>query len=161
MSKIKIIGAIDEDAYTEFCNKLDDLETGGVKVITVELNSGGGTAYDALAIAGRMRTSKCKFTVTGYGLIASAAVLILAAGDVRVMTKEAWVMVHEDSGRIKGNIVTMELEALHFRRLENQWAGLLAERTLTKAEVWTKLHKETTYLSAEECLALGLVDKVI
>lgn len=160
---IQIIGTIDEEAYKEFSLTLAEIEAVAKKgtIITIEINSGGGGTYDALAFAAKIRRCSIPIHVVAYGLVASAAVLILAAGHKRYMTKEAWAMVHEDSAKLKGNVVDLEREAGHLRRMEDQWADLLAEVTATDAEFWKQLHKKTTYLSASECLNLGLVDEVI
>lgn len=161
---IRIIGSIDEDAFRKFSAQLLELELANSKAsITIELSSGGGTATDALAIVGRIRSSPCyKFiNIEAYGLIASAAVMILAVCHLRSMSEEAWVMVHEDSGKIKGDVQTFEREAAHYRRMEDQWADLMAKYSTTSAEKWSNMHKATTYLTAKECLRLGLVDKII
>lgn len=160
--RLQIIGEIDSDAYERFSEQLYILECQSPRPkVVIELNSHGGEAVIALAFAARMRLSRCHLTVVVYGEASSAAVLILAQGNDRLMTKEAWCMVHEDSGKISGNVVEMERESLQYRRLENQWAELLEANTGTKASVWTKLHKDTTYLTPQECLELGLITRII
>src|SRR5580692_5695813 len=96
--RIVLVGEINADKYEAFSTRLAELETGSsTKSITLELSSEGGDAHYALAIVGRMRNSPCDIIVKAYGLVASAAVIILAAGDIRHLAQEAWVMVHEDS----------------------------------------------------------------
>lgn len=158
---LRIIGTIDEQAFKEFSENLHILEMRETSPVIVELSSEGGIAYDALAFCGRIRNSPCDIIIKAYGLIASAAVIILAAGDQRLMAKEAWVMVHEDSDKLKGNVVELEKQSKHLRRLENQWCELLADLTKTPAVKWGQLHKATTYLNSKECLDLDLVDKII
>jgi len=159
--RVQIIGEINEEAYKEFSNKLYELEYDGSGTIVIELLSNGGEAVTALAFASRIRVSPCKIVVIGYGEVCSAAVLILAYGDERLMTAESWVMVHEDSMKLNGEVRELQREAGHLRRMEDQWASLLEQRTGTKASTWTKLHGDTTYLSATECLNLGLIDGVL
>lgn len=158
---IRVIGDIDEDSFKEFSEELSQLEGESNKPITLELCSGGGDAYAALAFHGRMIESACSMTVIVYGQASSAAVLILASGDARFMEAAAWVMVHEDSGKQVGTVVELEREAAHSRRMEVQWAHLLEVHTGTPASKWSELHKATTYLTAQECLKLGLIDKII
>jgi ATP-dependent Clp protease protease subunit len=159
--RIILSGEIDSDKYYAFSTELNELES-GTSSITLELSSDGGDAYYALAIAGRIRNSSCDIIIHGYGLIASAAVLILASGDFRYLAKEAWVMVHEDSiSEYEGTVSEMEKTAVHYRRLEEQWVELLAERTTANKVTWTDLHKAEKYLTAPECLKLGLADKLI
>ena len=159
--RIQLIDGITDESYQAFSDKLYQLETKSNKSITIELMSYGGSAYAALAFASRIRRCKNHITVVAYGMVASAAVLVLAAGHTRSMTKESWCMVHEDQGKIKGNLNTLEKETKHMRRLEDQWAELLCELTLTSKSKWAKLHKDETYLNAQECLKLGLVDFIV
>lgn len=158
---IRVIGSIDENSFKEFSEELYILELENNKPVILELSSCGGVAYDALAFSGRMRNSPCDIIVKAYGLVASAAVLILASGDSRLMAKEAWVMVHEDSDKLKGNVVDLEREAAHLRRMEEQWAALLTNCSDKTVDYWRDVHKNTTYLTAYECLADGLVDELI
>jgi ATP-dependent Clp protease protease subunit len=161
--RILLVGEINEELYRSFSSKLRQLEIEDVDApITLELNSEGGIALVALAITGRMRESPCLIEVVVHGAAQSAASLILASGDIRKMSSEAWAMVHEDRGSMEdGTIEEMEKRALHYRRLENQWAELMAERTNTSFKAWVRLHKDETYLTAKQCLELGMIDEVI
>lgn len=160
---INLIGDIDEELFKEFSEQLSEIEANSnpATLVNINLNSEGGNAYDALAFSARMRLSPCLFNITAYGFVASAAVLVLASGDTRNMTKEAWVFVHEETAKLEANVVELENEIKHLRRMEDQWAVLLEELTCTKASIWTTLHKANAYLSADECKNLGLVDKII
>jgi ATP-dependent Clp protease protease subunit len=158
---IQIVGDITEEAYALFSKELAELESGKTKKVTVELFSHGGDAHAALAFYSRIINSPCTITIRAMGYVASAAVLILAAGDHRIMAKEAWVMVHEDSGELSGDVVSLEREARQMRQLETQWARLLAERTDISAGEWTEMHKETTFLTAGDAWDMGLVDEVL
>ncbi len=158
---VRICGEINNETFSTFSAQLLSAEKVKRCSVTIELHSDGGYGYSALAFAARMRQSKCCITVVAYGYVASAAVLILASAHKRKMTKEAWVMVHEDAGKINGDVVKMEREAKQYRLLEQQWAKLLSIRTGTSQEIWERLHKETTYLNAQACLELGLIDEVV
>lgn len=160
MAIIRISSELTMETFREFSKKMAYLE-GKKDAVKIELSSEGGSAYAALAYSALIRNSPLNVEITAYGFVASAAVLILASGDIRFMTKEAWVMVHEDSGKLKGDVVALEREAAQLRRLELQWAELLQELTGTKASIWTALHKETTYLNAAQCVGLNLVDDII
>lgn len=160
--KIYITGPIDEASYLAFSKRLTVLEEQDeIEPIEIELYSFGGEAYSALAFAARMRNSRCHLVVRAHGLVASAAVIILAAGKHREMTKEAWVMVHEDAGEHEGSVTMLEGLAVHARRLELQWNQLLEELTGTTAKKWMDLHAATTYLNAKQCLRLGLIDRIV
>lgn len=160
--KIYITGPLDDSAYSSFSSSLDELiKENPTRNVHIDLCSEGGHAVTGLAIAGKMRAAPCTFTVTVYGHASSAASLILAAGDVRRMSSYAWVMVHTSSGKLKGDAETLLAAALHWQREEQHWVGLLAKNTTTAASAWLALEKKTTYLDAEQALALGLIDEVL
>lgn len=174
MKTFSIHGEISTESFTKFSKRLNILEAVEYEgPVHIELTSEGGAAYDALAFASRIRRSELDITITAVGLVASAAVMLLAAGKKgkRRMAREAWLMVHEDSGSfdsIEGSVEELEEKAKkfirnveHLRRMEEQWATLLEEFTGTSKDIWAKLHRKETYLSAGECLALGIIDEVV
>ena|ERR1700677_2804533 len=165
MQKIYLVTDIDNESFRLFSKKLSKLERDKVQQIRVVLSSYGGDALSALAFYDRIRLSPIYVEITATGLVASAAVLVLAAGHYRRMTKNAWVMVHDDTPHpteVKNKrLVEVEKTAAHYRRLETQWNGILAETTKTDIPTWDRLHREETYLNPEECLALGLIEEII
>lgn len=162
--KIYLIGDIDESAFQSFSEQLAVFEKNKSNrdPIEIDLNSGGGSAMDALAFCSRIRNSKLQINVTVYGLVGSAAVLVFAACNNRRMTKESWMMVHEDSVNLKTiNTTQYEKQAKHMRRLESQWCRLLFDFTGTEIKVWERLHKEETYLNPNECVNLGIATEIV
>lgn len=160
--KIYIIEQINEEAYLKFSLRMDILERESHKPILVELSSGGGVALDGLAFAARIRLSPCDVTIKAVGLVASAATIILAYGDKRLMTKESWVLVHEDSGKQRGSVSVQEKGVAQMRTFETQWNSLLSDRTKLSLKEWNQIHaKGDTYLTPQDCLKYGLVDKII
>lgn len=161
-NKLHIVGDISAESFLKFSEELAAVEKKGIdEPIVIELSSGGGVAYDGLAFYSRIRLSPCGFIIMAYGLVASAASIILMAGDVRIMTKESWFMVHEDSGGVEGEVNVMEREIKHMRRMEEQWNCILTKHSKVTKGVWEKMNKETTYLTAQQCLSLGIVDLII
>lgn len=162
--KINIIGDIDEAMYNSFVESLDGMdEIDPGCDIYVELSSHGGDAMMAIAIYEKIRLHKGAVTIKAIGPVFSAAVLILAAGDIRIMTKNSWVMLHEDTVLVDEDmrVSQVELSAKNARLLEDQWDKLLASRTKQTSDFWKMYHREETYLSAQNCLVYGLVDKVV
>ncbi len=153
---------ISDEHSAKFSERLYELERDKKSTtVFIELCSPGGDAYSALAYASRLRNSRLNIVVYASGLVASAAVLVLAYGDYRLMTKEAWVMVHEDSGKLKGDVKKLEKDVEHMRRMERQWCELLRNKTRISSIEWGKLHKQETYLTADDCLLYGLVDEIV
>ena len=163
MNRIYIVGEINEESFQQLSQELDRLENNKkVQRVEIILNSSGGAALDALAFYDRIRQSNLRITMTVYGACFSAAVLVLAAGDYRKMSKNAWVMVHEDSSTYK-NINTSDLEkaAKISREFEDQWCRLLMEATGTTVNEWKTLHENESYLTPEECKAMNLIQEII
>jgi len=158
----RLTDEISSESFSEFMDFVERFSPKHEPVLEIDLFSNGGSAEAALAFCAYMRLSPFKFNITAYGEVASSAVLVLACGHKRRMTKEAWVMVHESSFKA-GKLSSSGYEEMgrQLRRMEDQWNELLAERTKATASYWGSIHKETTYLSAEECLELGLVDEII
>lgn len=163
---IYISGTIDDDAYIKFSEELREQEKAKPDItntVGVTLISDGGSVYSALAFHDRIRSSPCTIRITGVGCIFSAATLILAAGDERRMTKNSWVMVHEDTAGVSRStkVSPGEVEMWHARDLEDQWNAILEGLTNLSAAEWAELNKEVTYLTAADCLEYGLIDRIV
>lgn len=160
--KISLSGEVDTEMYRNLCAELDLLERQSRnKPIILELNSGGGDAMEAIAIAGRLRASPCPLEVHGYGQIFSAATIIFAAAPVRKMSKYAWFMVHDGEDEFEGSANQIQVELSHLKRIELQWAEMLEEFTEIPRALWVELSEQTTYMTAQECLKLKLVSELI
>ncbi len=156
--KIYLNGEVNDAMYLHFSSQLDECTKATVHI---DLCSEGGSSMAGLAIAGKMRAADKRFVITVYGHASSAASLILAAGDLRRMSPMAWVMVHTSSGKLKGDAETLLAAAKQWQRDEEHWAAMLAKNTSTPSSTWLALEKKTTYLDAEQALALGLIDEIL
>ena len=162
-NKLYITGDIDGLTFRRLHKFVYAMEQAGEKEVTIILSSHGGDATAALAMFDTIALSKLHFTVIGTGLIASAAVILLVAGDKSYMTPSAWVMVHEEQldEEVSKDVSSMEHTAKNYRRFENQWNSILAHNSSTKAEKWAELNKRDTYLNAKECLEMGIIDEIL
>lgn len=158
-----ITGDIDGMTFRRLHKFVYVMEQAGEKEVKIILSSHGGDATAALAMLDTIALSKLHFTVIGTGLIASAAVILLVAGDKSYMTPSAWVMVHEEQldEEVNKDVSSMEHTSRNYRRFEDQWNSILAHNTNTKAEKWAELNKRDTYLNAKECLEMGIIDEIL
>ncbi len=168
--RLYITGEINDESFHEFSQALAELEESsfeldenGLGLVEVELISDGGSAYAALAFYDRIINSHITVNITATGIVASAATLVLAAGDTRRMTTNAWAMVHEDTTDVTKGMMVSKAEAVlrHNRALETQWNELLESQTDTPVAVWEKLNREETFLDAETCKKLGLIEEIV
>lgn len=163
MKNINVIGDIDEAMFKKVHVIMGKMEANDEKEVQITLSSAGGSAMAALAIFDRFYLSPMEITVIATGLVASAAVVILAGGDNKLMTPSAWVMVHEEQMEdvVSQNVTNMEHNAKNFRSFEDQWNKILAANTKIDSHAWAYLHRQDTYLTPEKCIEYGLVDKVV
>lgn len=147
-----LIGEINEDLYKTFS---EGFKPNGQHVI--ELCSTGGDMGLAFALASKVQQS----TIYVYGQCMSAATLILAAAKHRVMHENACVMVHEAKDDVEGTVHDLRVRALQLQKDEDKWNRLMEAYTGTPALKWEQLSKATTYLTAQQCLELGLIDEII
>lgn len=171
--KFYITGDITTKKFKKFSEWLDNYESGYYKTaesrdltsfanVQIILSSHGGDAYAALAYAQRIRSSALDIHIEAVGYVGSAATMILAYGDHRTMGRECWCMVHESQlEEVDGGPSDIRSSIEQTEREEEHWNKLLEIVTKTSHEEWAELAAETTYLTADECLKLGLIDEVV
>lgn len=158
---IRVIGEINEAAYERFSKKLRKFEEESDETVVVELCSFGGSDYDAIAFYGRMRNSYCLIRIEAYGQVLSAATLIFAAGDYRIIDSNAWFMVHDSTDKVTGQVASLSKHLKHMHKMENQWSTILSNRSRASKELWRELSMKETFITANELLELGLADEVL
>jgi ATP-dependent Clp endopeptidase proteolytic subunit ClpP len=134
--------------------------------ITIIFNSPGGSVIDGMALFDFIRFIRGmghKVTIIALGYAASMAGILLQAGDVRVMAKGSWLLIHEVAFATSGKIGEIEDMYKFGERLKEQAADIFIERSggkLTReilAHNWTR---KDWWLSPAEALDLGLVDEI-
>jgi len=159
---IQLTGEVGEDFDFSFVdNALSELERLNRKRIIIKLNSCGGSVTEALAIVGRMRSSPCKIDVQGFGVIQSAATMILAAGDKRYVSKYASVMHHQSRYGVNGKHSEVKHQIKQFEKEERLWCKWLEELTIKDACFWYKQAQDDFFFTAEEAIELGMADEII
>lgn len=158
-SIINLYGEVDTDMYAKVCKKLIAFED--ATSIFVDINSTGGSVYDALAISGKLKNSGKHITTRIFGACMSAATLISASGSLRLMNKDAWWMLHDASSTWKGNISEGENNLKQLKREERQWLYLLSNYTQVPTALFSELSTKSQYLNAKECLHYGIIDEII
>lgn len=160
---ILITGEIEQQSSFDLLDAaMNEMEAESRKAITVKINSPGGSVYEALAMIDRMQESPCIVTTKCYGHAMSAAGLLLTAGNKRYMGSRGWFMHHEISMIAGGTLSKLEEEVAQAKREMQQWAITMAEFTKRDAEFWLAAAKNKDfYLSAEQCLELGVVDGLL
>ncbi|MDY6286142.1 MAG: ATP-dependent Clp endopeptidase proteolytic subunit ClpP [Bilifractor sp.] len=133
------------------------------KDIHLYINSPGGSVSAGMAIYDTMQYIKCDVSTICLGMAASMGAFLLAGGTKgkRLSLPNAEIMIHQPSGGAKGKATDIEIVAEQILKIKKRMNRILAENTgqpLEKVEHDTELDN---YMTAEEALKYGLVDKVI
>ena len=133
------------------------------KDIQFYINSPGGSVTAGMAIYDTMRYIKCDVATICVGLAASMGAFLLSAGakGKRMALPNAEIMIHQPSAGTQGQITDM---ALHLERLQNvkvRMNRILAENTGKSVEEVTEACERDNFMTAEEAMAFGLVDRVL
>lgn len=159
---ITIKEEIDAELFGRIDAALSEMESDNRRAITIRINSEGGSVYDALAIVGRLKSSKCRIITVGFGAIMSAATLILACGDERKMSDIAWFMHHESQYGVEGSHSQIVDAVAQAEKEENQWALAMEGYSKKDAKFWRKVAKDkNAYFTAQELLDMGVIDELI
>ena len=160
---LQITGPIEEHVSFDYLDAaLTEMERGSKKSITIKINSPGGSTYEALAMVDRIRESKCQIVTKCYGHAMSAASIILAAGDKRLIGRRAWLMHHEISYGSAGTLSEHVDLVTQTHQEFLQWCKAMAEFTNMPYEFWLEeAKKKDAYFNAEEALELGIADAII
>lgn len=158
---IKLTGEIDTEMFDLVEAAMSELESASGKAVTVKINSPGGEVYQALAIIGRLKKSKCMIITEGYGHIMSAATLVLAAGDKRMISEYSFFMHHESSYEVSGTHSQVKREVAQTEKEEQYWAQWM-ERFSKKPKKFWMDHGvgKNAYFTPDQLLKLGVVDEV-
>lgn len=158
---ITITGDIDQPWFDIVDAAMSEFERDSKKAVKIKINSSGGSVYEALAIVGRLRNSKCHVITEGYGHVMSAATIILACGDKRRMSEFATFMHHEASYEAAGRHSQVVAEVNQREREEKLWSKWMAEFCRGDENNWYEIGKHTDkYYTAEECVEMDIVDEV-
>ena len=133
------------------------------KDIQFYINSPGGSVTDGMAIYDTMQYIKCDVSTICIGMAASMGAFLLSSGakGKRLALPNAEIMIHQPSAGTQGQITDM---AIHLKRLEivkTRMNRILAENTGKSIEVVTADCERDNFMTAQEAMEYGLVDKVL
>ena len=132
------------------------------KDINLYINSPGGSVTAGMAIYDTMNYIKCDVSTICIGMAASMGAFLLSSGakGKRYALPNAEIMIHQPSAGTQGQITDM---AIHLKRLETikkRMNKILSENTGKPIEVVTADCERDNFMTAEEALEYGLIDKV-
>ncbi|MBR0415379.1 MAG: ATP-dependent Clp endopeptidase proteolytic subunit ClpP [Clostridia bacterium] len=133
------------------------------KDISLYINSPGGSVSAGLAIYDTMQYIKCDVSTICMGMAASMGAFLLAAGEKgkRYALPNAEIMIHQPLGGAKGQATEIILAADHIKKTRENLNRILSENTGKPLEEIEKDTERDNFMSANEAMEYGIVDKVI
>ncbi len=133
------------------------------KDIMMYINSPGGVITAGLAIYDTMKHIRADVATICLGEAASMGAFLLSAGTKgkRMALPSARIMIHQPLGGARGQATDIEIEAKEILRMKKELNTLLAEHTGQSVE---KIYEDTerdNYMSAQQAVEYGLIDKVL
>jgi ATP-dependent Clp protease, protease subunit len=135
------------------------------KPIELHMHSEGGDPPAMHRLCDTIQSSSCQFKFFGGGEISSAATWVMAVCDERYLYPNTSIVIHDSSAggydqlpsKLSDAYIAMDSERTSQIKL-NQ---LYADNSRMPIEFWDEMVKRDLYLSADECVALGLADKIV
>lgn len=160
---IFISGEITDDTSNIIISELLYLDSLNHEDICIYINSPGGSVTAGLAIYDTMNFIKSDVQTIVIGMAASMASFLLAAGTKgkRYALPNSEIMIHEVLGGMQGQATVIKIQADRILKLRDKMNTLLAK--LTNKSI-SKINKDTerdNFMSAEEALDYGLIDKIM
>ena len=133
------------------------------KDIMLYINSPGGVITAGMAIYDTMKLIKADVSTICLGDAASMGAFLLSGGTKgkRLALPNSRIMIHQPLGGAKGQATDIEIEAKEILRMKSMLNSLLAEHTGQKLETIKKDTERDNFMSAQEALEYGLIDKII
>lgn len=133
------------------------------KDISLYINSPGGSVTSGMAIYDTMQYIKCDVSTICMGLAASMGAFLLSSGTKgkRFALPNSEVMIHQPSGGAQGQATEIQIVADQILKTKQNLNRILAENTGKPIEEIAKDTDRDNFMTAEEALDYGLIDKVL
>ena len=133
------------------------------KDINFYIDSPGGSVSAGFAIYDTMQYIKCDVSTICVGLAASMGAFLLAGGakGKRMALPNSEIMIHQPSGGARGQATEIQIVAENILKTKRKLNEILAANTGKPIEIVEKDTDRDNYMTAQEALEYGLIDKVI
>ncbi len=133
------------------------------KDISLYINSPGGSVTAGLAIYDTMRYIKCDVSTICVGLAASMGAFLLSSGakGKRFALPNSEIMIHQPMGSMQGQVTDIKIHTERYLRIKGDLNRMLSENTGKPLEVIERDTERDNFMSAQEAMEYGLIDKVL
>ena len=125
--------------------------------LRIFINSQGGCAKDGLACYDMIRNMPYQVDTIAIGICASAAMLILCAGDIRYATKNTVLLIHEASTAIEGNMSSISVDIDNAKLISRKYNHIYCKLTGLSHDKLLSLQKKDDYLTSKDAKRLGFI----
>ncbi len=161
---IFLTGPIDDNVASLVCAQLLFLESENPKKeISFYINSPGGIIWSGLAIYDTMQYISSKIMTICIGQAASAASLLLTAGEkeIRFSLPNSRIMVHQPSGGYQGQVTDIEIQTKEIIKTKKRLNEIYAKHTGKDIKNVELIMERDKYFSPAEAIEFGLIDKIV
>jgi len=163
---VKIFSGLSVSDTTRLWNDLTIFHASGIDEVELFLNSPGGSAFDGIAMARHLLNFISKgmtIRIHASGIVASAAIPILASGSERYALRGTIFMVHEAAlwkwpGRETASDIRSQANLMNL--LRDSYMDIMAETTTTSQSDWDDMEGNTTWFDVDIAKSLGLIDHI-
>lgn len=133
------------------------------KDISLYINSPGGSISAGMAIYDTMQYIKCDVSTICIGMAASMASFLLSSGakGKRFALPNSEIMIHQPLGGMQGQASDIKIHADHIIKIREKMNRMLSEQTGKSYDVICHDTDRDNFMTAQEAMEYGLVDKVI
>ena len=133
------------------------------KDIAFYINSPGGSVTAGMAIYDTMQYIKCDVSTICIGMAASMGAFLLSSGTKgkRFALPNSEIMIHQPLGGMQGQVTDIKIHADRLLRIKNNLNTILANNTDKPLDVIVADTERDNFMSADEAVTYGLIDKVI
>ena len=133
------------------------------KDISLYINSPGGSVTAGFAIYDTMQYIKCDVSTICMGMAASMGAFLLSSGakGKRFALPNSEIMIHQPSGGAQGQATEIEITAKQILKIRERLNKILADNTGKPIDIIAKDTERDNFMSADEALDYGLVDKIL
>ena len=131
------------------------------KPIIIYIFSSGGELQITYSIIAIMQTSKTPIYTVNLGMSYSAGLLLLLAGNKRFALKRSQALIHTGSGGFQGTYEQMEENQKAYKKIINDMKEYILSQTKIDEKLFNKNKTKDWYLSDDDQVKLGIVDKIV
>ena len=158
---IFLSGEINDNVANIIVSELLYLDNLNNEDIYLYINSPGGSITSGMSIYDTMNFIKSKVITIGIGMCASMAAFLLSSGKIRYVLPNTEIMIHQPIGGAQGQATDIKIAAERIIKLKDKLNKILAKNTKQPLAKIIEDTERDNFLSSEEALKYGLIDKII